>query len=162
LGSIWAPFCLPKCLPFGTLLATKIDQKIHQKLNRSKSRPKIAPRAPKTLPRCPPDPPGEPQDLPRGLPDLSRMPPDALPDPLGQPKMLFRSIWPNNLFRKNRKSLNRRKHVEKEEVDNGHVRWSPASVLTKTESTFPTVGIRYNFLNNWLCPQLSENTAATY
>ena len=32
LGSLLAPFWLPKWLPLGTLLATKIDQKRHRKL----------------------------------------------------------------------------------------------------------------------------------
>ena len=59
LGSILAPFWLPKCLPLGTLLATKIDQKINQKLDCSKCRPKIATRPPKTSP-------GPPKTLPRG------------------------------------------------------------------------------------------------
>ena len=137
--SILCPFWLPKCLPFGTLLVLKIDQKICPKSDCLKGRSKIAPRAPKTLPRGPPDLPGEPQDPPTRLPDPSRTPPDALPDPPGRPKMLFRSIWPNDVFRKNQKLRNRRKHVEKK-VDNGHPQWSPAPVLTKTESTFTTVG----------------------
>ena len=56
-------------------------------------RPQIAPRPPKTLPRRPPDPHGHPQDPQR-----------RLPDPPGRPKRLFRSTWPNTLFRKNRKN----------------------------------------------------------
>ena len=135
LGSILSPFWLPKSLPWGTLLATKIDQKIDQKLNCSKSRSKIAPRPPKTLPRCPPDPSGGPK-MPFGRPKNA---PRCLPEPPRTTQNAFRSLWPNNLFQKNQKSRNRRKHVEKKEVDNGHPRWSPASVLTKTESTFKTV-----------------------
>ena len=93
-------FWLPKGLPFGTLLALKIDQKIDPKSDCLKGRSKITPRAPKTLPRRPPDPSGQPRDPPRQLPDPPRAPPDALPDLPGGPEMVFRSIWPNNLFRK--------------------------------------------------------------
>ena len=73
-----------------------------------------------------PDPPGEPQDPPRRLPDPSRTPPDALPDPPGRPKMLFRSIWPNDVFRKNQKLRTRRKHVEKKS------RQRSSTVVTRT------------------------------
>jgi hypothetical protein len=138
-GRFWLPFWLPESLPFGTLLELNIDQKIDPTSDCLKGRSKIAPRPPKTLPRRPPDPPREPQDPPRRLPDPSRTPPDTLPDPPGRPKMLFRRIWPNDVFRKKQKLRTRGKHVEKK-VDNGHPQWSPAMVLTKTESTFTTVG----------------------
>ena len=104
-----APFWLPKCLPLGTLLALKIDQKNDPKSDCLEGRSKVAPRAPKTLPRRPPDPPRTPQEdswTPSGCP---RGP----PGPPRTTQNFFRSIWPNNLFRKNRKSRNRRKHVEK-------------------------------------------------
>ena len=135
LGSIFVPFWLPKCLPFGTLLALKINQKVDPKSDCLKGRSKNAPRAPKTLPRRPPDPPGHPQVPPRRLPNPPRTPPDALTDPSGRPKMLFRTIWPNNLFRTNRKIRNRRKSVERK-VDNGHPRWSLASVAHKNRKHF--------------------------
>jgi hypothetical protein len=112
LGSILAPFWLPKCLPLGTLLALQIDQKNDPKSDCLQGRSKIAPRAPKTLPRRPPEPPGMPQDSPRGLPDPPRTPsgcPKKLPGSPRTTQNVFRSSWPNNLFRKNRKIRNRRK-----------------------------------------------------
>jgi hypothetical protein len=131
-----APFWLPKCLPLGTLLALQIDQKNDPKSDCLQGRSKIAPRAPKTLPRRPPEPPGMPQDPPRGLPDLPRTPsgcPKKLPGSPRTTQNVFRSIWPNNLFRKNRKIRNRRKHVEKK-VDIGLPRWSLTSVAQKSKA----------------------------
>ena len=136
LGSILAPFWLPKCLPLGTLLALKINQKTDSKSDCLEGRSKVAPRAPKTVPRCPPDPPGEPQDPRRGLLDPPWIPQEALPDPLGRPKTfseasgpitffgkiensksppdppgrpkrLFRSTWPETFFRKFRNNQSR-------------------------------------------------------
>ena len=118
---------VPKCLSLGTLLALKIDQKIDPKSDCLKGRSKIAPGAPKTLPRRPPNPPGEPQDPPRRLPDPSRTPPDALPDPPGRPKMLFRSIWPNDLFRKSKTSNSSKTcRIQKSTtvIHSGHPHWS--------------------------------------
>ena len=65
LGSILAPFWLPKCLPLGTLLALKIDQKNDPKSDCLKGRSKIAPRAPKSPPRGLQDPPRPPKRGPR-------------------------------------------------------------------------------------------------
>ena len=103
LGSILAPFWLPKCLPLGTLLALKIDQENDPKSDCLEGRSKVAPRAPKTLPRCPPDPPGEPQDPPRGLLDPPRMPQEALPDPPGRSKMFSEACGPITFFGKIKK-----------------------------------------------------------
>jgi hypothetical protein len=100
LGSILAPFWLPKCLPLGTLLALKIDQKNDPKSDCLEGRSKVAPRAPKTLPRRPPDHPGEPQDPRRGLLDPPRMPQEALPDPLGRPKTFSEASGPITFFGK--------------------------------------------------------------
>ena len=129
-----APFWLPKCLPLGTLLALKIDQKNDPKSDCLEGRSKVAPRAPKTLPRRPPDPPRTPQEASWTPPGCPRSP----PGPSRTTQNFFRIIWPNNLFRKNRKIRNRRKKVEKK-VDNGHPQWLPALVLTKTKSTVKTV-----------------------
>ena len=105
LGSILAPFWLPKCLPLGTLWATKIDQKNDQTFDCSKCRlspqdrprppqdpPKSAPRPPKTTPRppksslrdpqdppkCPQEPPRSPQDSPRCSQETQKSPQDTV------------------------------------------------------------------------------------
>ena len=59
--------------------------------------PKTPPGPPRTAPGPPKTPPGPPSGAPR-----------CPPGPPGRPKMLFRSFWPNNVFRKNRKIRNRR------------------------------------------------------
>ena len=136
-----APFWLPKCLPFGTLLALKIDQKIDRKSECLKGRSKIAPRAPKSAqdpPKTPPGPlpesPGTPQEASWTPPDAPRSPPGAP----GRSKMFSEASGPITLFGK----IKNFELVEKsrKKVDNGHPQWSPAPVLTKTESTFTTVG----------------------
>ena len=120
LGSTLAPFGPPKCVPLGTLLALNIDQKKDPKSDCLEGRSKIAPRPPKTLPRCPPDPPGPPKmppGPPPGCPKMpSRTPPD---DPKCFPKPLAQKP-----FSENSKS-------SKKKVDNGHPRWSLASVAQK-------------------------------
>ena len=70
------------------------------------------------------------QDRPKIAQDPPKMPPgpprsaqNAFPDPPGQPKK-FELV----------------ENKSKKKVDNGHPQWSPAPVLTKTESTFTTVG----------------------
>ena len=117
----WLP-CPPKWLPLGTLFAIKIDQKIDPQSDCAKGRSQSAPRRPKTLPGHPPDPPGHPQ-----MPSRTLL--DRAPDPPGYPqKALPRFEIVENTSRK--------------KVDNGHPRWSLASVAHKTESTFTTVGIQ--------------------
>ena len=133
------PFAPPKGLPFGTLLALKIDQKIDPKSDCLKGRSKIAPRAPKTLPRRPPDPSGEPLDLPRGLLDPPRMPQEALPDPLGRPKTFSEASGPITFFGKIEKFEIVEKTGRKKATTVLHGGHSQRS-LTKTESTFTTVG----------------------
>jgi hypothetical protein len=67
------------------------------------------------------------------------MPQEALPDPLGRPKTFSEASGPITFFGKIEKfELVQKK--SKKQVDNGHPQWSPAPVLTKTESTFTTVG----------------------
>jgi hypothetical protein len=61
LGSIFAPFWLPKCLPLGTLFAPKIDPKNHQK---SKC-PKVGPRPPNFAPRSSQEAPRDSQESPK-------------------------------------------------------------------------------------------------
>ena len=134
---------------FGRILAPKMPPFGHPfgAQNRSKKRSEIGlpPRSLQDRPKSAQDPPKTPPGPPRRAPGLPKRPPgppsDAPRSPPGPPRTtqnVFRSIWPNNLFRKNRKIRNRRKKVEKK-VDNGHPQWLPALVLTKTKSTFKTV-----------------------
>ena len=88
------------------------------------------------------------QDPPKMPPGPLRRPQDALPDTLGRPKNAprcppepprttqnaFRSIWASNLFRKNQKSRNRRKHVEKK-VDHSRPRWSLNTIARKNRKS---------------------------
>ena len=100
-ASLWAPFWRSKSI---------------KKTIRNRTASKVAPRSPQERPR-------PSQDAPRSPPESSRTPQEASRTPPGCPKKLpgppwttqnvFRSIWPNNLFRKNRKIRNRRKKVEK-------------------------------------------------
>ena len=54
--------------------------------------------------------------------------------PQDAPKRFFRSTWTSTLFRKIQKSRNRQKSLKK--VDNGHPRWSLASVAPKNRKHF--------------------------
>ena len=92
-----------------------------------KGRPRLSQDAPRRAPGPPKRPPGPPPDAPRS-------PPGALLTT----QNVFRSIWPNNLFRKNLKLRNRQKKVKKKSKKS-HPQWLPALVLTKTKSTFKTV-----------------------
>ena len=112
--------------------------------NRSKNQSKI-----ELLKKSLQDRPKTAQDPPKMPPGPLRRPQDALPDTLGRPKNAprcppepprttqnaFRSLWPNNLFRKNRKSRNRRKHVENK-VDNGQPRGSLHTIPHKNRKHF--------------------------
>ena len=75
LGSILAPFGLPKCVPFGTLLVSKIDQRSI----RNRTVLKIVPRSPQERPR-------PSQDAPGSSPDTPRTPQDAFQTPPGRPQ----------------------------------------------------------------------------
>ena len=111
---------------------------------RNRTAQKVAPRSPQDRPRPPQDAPRTPQEPPRCPPGPPWTAQNALPDPPGRPKRLFRSTWPSTFFRrgslyngrrKNRKIRNRRKQVEKK-VDNGHPRWSLQIIPHKNPKNF--------------------------
>ena len=95
-----------------SLLAPFWRSKSIKKSIRNRTALKVAPRSPQERPR-------PSQDAPRTPPESPRTPQEASWTPPGCPKKLsgpprttqnvFRSIWPNNLFRKNRKIRTRRK-----------------------------------------------------
>ena len=86
-------------------------------------RPREAPGPPKTPPRGPQDPPRGPQELPKRPPRASKRTQEP---PRKPPRPLCTAV-----FQKNR---NRRKQVEKKRVDNGHPRWSIATVAQKPKA----------------------------
>ena len=125
--STFGPVLVPSWPPFGR---PKRPQ------NRSKNRSKIVllqdglqdrSKTAQEPPKTPPGPPRTPQDPPKTPPRTPR-------DPPGAPKMPSRTP-PDGPKHSNSSKKNR-----KQEVDNGHPRWSLASVAHKTESTFTTVG----------------------
>ena len=116
-ASLWGTFSEPKSI--------KKCLKIDRKSDCSKCRPKIAPRPPKTIPRCPPDPPGAPK-----MP--SRTPPDG-------PKGFSEAPGPAAFFGKIKKFEIVEKKSKKKSATVIHGGHSHRS-LTKTESTFTTVG----------------------
>ena len=136
-----SPFCSQnRCQnPTGVKDSSKTPQEAPKRLPR---RPREAPGPPKTRPRRSPDSPGQPQDPPRRLPDLPRTPPDALPDFPDDPKWFSEASGPITCFKKFEKFEiveSCRKRVEKKSttvIHDGHSHRS----LTKTESTFTTVG----------------------
>ena len=132
LGFVLGPQMSPFGHPFGDTNRSKNRSKIELLKRSLQDRPKSAQDPPKRPPRPPRRASGPPKRPPGPPPDAPRSP----PGPPRTTQNVFRGFWPNNVFRKNRKSRNRRKHVEKKEVDNGHPRWSPASVLTKNQQYF--------------------------
>ena len=90
-------------------------------------------------PKTPPGPPRRAPDLPKGPPGPPPDAPRCPPGPLRTTNDVFRNIWPNDLFRKNRKSRTRRKKVEEKK------RQRSSTVVTRKRlfrSTWPKIFVR--------------------
>ena len=110
--SFWDRFWLHFASPNASLLAPFWRSKSIKKSIRNRTAFKVAPRTPQERPRpsqdasrTPPESPRTPQEAPGPFPDAPRSP----PGPPRTTQNVFRSIWPHNLFRKNRKIRTRRK-----------------------------------------------------
>ena len=136
----WVRFWLHFGSPNASLWAPFWGSKSIKKTIRNRTASKVAPRSSQEHPRPSQDASRTPPESPRTPEEASWTPPDAPRSPPGPPrttKIFSEASGPITFFGK-KGNLKSSKKIRKK-IDSGHPQWSPAPVLTKTESTFKTV-----------------------